>query len=111
MNAGNRFSQYDARFNHVRLNLRLTLVGPASTSSNLIADHGRPIGDDDNLHIVHGNSLSAKQSLEGLPKPEIEEDQSQWSTKSCSGAALVRFGHLPSPPFHPIGDTTNRKLG
>ena len=96
-------SQYDAGFNHVQLNLRLTLVGPASTSSNLIADHERAIGDDDNLHIVHDNSVSVKQSLEGAPKSEIEEEQSQWFTKSCSGAASVRFCHLPLPPFLPVG--------
>jgi hypothetical protein len=94
----------------VRLNLRLTLVGPASTSSNLIADHERAIGDDNNLHIVHDNSVSVKQSLEGAPKSEIEEEQSQWFTKSCSGAASVRFCHLPLPPISPRRSTTNQKL-
>jgi hypothetical protein len=103
-------SQFDASLNHVKLDLRLTLVGPASTSSNLIPEHERAIGDDNNLHIVHGNSVSVKQSLEGFPKSEIEEDQSQWCTKSCSGAASVRSCHLPLFPFLPAGDTANKKL-
>ena len=103
-------SQFDASLNHVKLDLRLTLVGPASTSSNLIPEHERAIGDDDNLHIVHGNSVSVKQSLEGFPKSEIEEDQSQWCTKSYSGAASVRSCHLTLFPFLPAGDTTNKKL-
>jgi hypothetical protein len=82
----------------------------SSTSSNCIADHEKPIVDDDRLHTIHDDAVPIIQRPQSPHKPEIEEEQSQWCTKSCSGAASVRLAHHPLHAHVPHSSKANRNL-